>query len=419
MLFLLSIITYIDRVCIAVAGPRMQDDLNMSPQQWGWVIAAFALAYALFEIPTGSMGDRLGPRRVLTRIVVWWSFFTTLTGLAWNYLVLLPIRFLFGAGEAGAYPNSSASIAKWFPTTERARAVGLVWMASRVGGALTPFLVIPIQAAYGWRASFFLFGFLGIIWSIVWYKWYRDTPAEMPGVTKEELEEIGPPLSKSHHGLPWRIAIRKGNLWAIMFMYLTYCYGSFFFLSWLHTYLVRGRGYTEQALLLSTIPFILGALANLVGGFTSDFMVKKLGLRWGRRSVAMIGLGSAAGFTVVTILTDHQLLALLFLGLSYAGSDFMLPTAWAVCLDVGKRYAGAVTGAMNMAGQVGSFVSSVLFGYFVAMAAGWGYSARQQYDLPLIPMTVMLTISALLWLKIDPTEQLIPEEQTREERIAA
>jgi MFS family permease len=365
------------------------------------------------------MGDRLGPRRVLTRIVVWWSFFTTLTGLAWNYLVLLPIRFLFGAGEAGAYPNRSASIAKWFPTTERARAVGLVWMASRVGGALTPFLVIPIQAAYGWRASFFLFGFLGIIWSIVWYKWYRDTPAEMPGVTKEELEEIGPPLSKSHHGLPWRIAIRKGNLWAIMFMYMTYCYGSFFFLSWLHTYLVRGRGYTEQALLLSTIPFILGALANLVGGFTSDFMVKKLGLRWGRRSVAMIGLGSAAGFTVLTILTDHQLLALLFLGLSYAGSDFMLPTAWAVCLDVGKRYAGAVTGAMNMAGQVGSFVSSVLFGYFVAMAAGWGYSARQQYDLPLIPMTVMLTISALLWLKIDPTEQLIPEEQTREERIAA
>ena len=419
MLFLLSIITYIDRVCIAVAGPRMQDDLNISPQQWGWVIASFALAYAVFEIPTGSMGDRLGPRRVLTRIVVWWSFFTTLTGLAWSYLVLLPIRFLFGAGEAGAYPNSSASIAKWFPTTERARAVGLVWMASRVGGALTPFLVIPIQAAYGWRASFFLFGVLGVIWAAVWYKWYRDTPAEMPAVTKEELEEIGPPLSKSHHGLPWRIVLRKGNLWAIMFMYMTYCYGSFFFLSWLHTYLVRGRGFTEQALLLSTLPFILGALANLVGGFTSDFMVKKVGLRWGRRLVAMIGLSSAAGFTVLTILTDHQLLALLFLGLSYAGSDFMLPTAWAVCLDVGKRYAGAVTGAMNMAGQVGSFISSALFGYLVVMAAGWGYSAREQYDFPLIPMTVMLTISALLWLKIDPTEQLVPEEQIRDERIAA
>ena len=419
MLFLLSIITYIDRVCIAVAGPRMQDDLNMSPEQWGWVVAAFAIAYAVFEIPSGSMGDRIGPRKVLTRIVVWWSVFTTLTGLAWSYLVLLPIRFLFGAGEAGAYPNSSSSIAKWFPTVERARAHGLVWMASRVGGAVTPFLVIPIQRAYGWRASFFVFGFLGIIWAVAWYKWYRDTPSEMRGVTKQEMEEIGATPPKQHHGLPWGIALRRGNLWAIMFMYLTYCYGSFFFLSWLHTYLVRGRGFTEQALLLSTVPFVLGALANLVGGFTSDFMVKKLGLRWGRRSVAMIGLGSAAAFTILTMLTDHPYLALLFLGLSYAGSDFMLPTAWAVCLDVGKKYAGAVTGAMNTAGQIGSTISSVLFGYFVAMAGRWGYSAREQYDFPLIPMTVMLTVSALLWLKIDPAEQLIPEERSEEERIAA
>jgi MFS family permease len=383
------------------------------------VVGVFAIAYAAFEIPSGSMGDRIGPRKVLTRIVLWWSAFTTLTGLAWSYLVLLPVRFLFGAGEAGAYPNSSSSIAKWFPTVERARAHGLVWMASRVGGAVTPFLVIPIQKAYGWRASFFVFGFLGVIWAVVWYKWYRDTPAEKPGVTREELAEIGPPLAKSHHGLPWGIALRKGNLWAIMFMYLTYCYGSFFFLSWLHTYLVKGRGFTEQALLLSTIPFILGALANMTGGFVSDFMVKKWGLRWGRRSVAMIGLGSAAAFTVLTILTEHQYLALLFLGLSYAGSDFMLPTAWAVCLDVGKKYAGAVTGAMNTAGQIGSTISSVLFGYFVGMAGAWGFQAREQYNFPLIPMTVMLTISALLWLKIDPTEQLIPEEQTRDGLLAA
>jgi MFS family permease len=419
MLFLLSIITYIDRVCIAVAGPRIQDDLNLTPEQWGMVVAAFAIAYALFENPSGSMGDRIGPRKVLTRIVVWWSVFTTLTGLAWSYLVLLPIRFLFGAGEAGAYPNSSSSISKWFPTEERARAHGLIWMASRIGGAITPFLVIPIQAKFGWRASFFAFGFLGLIWAVGWYIWYRDTPEEKAGVTKAEMEEIGNPPGKTHHGLPWGIALRRGNLWAIMFMYLTYCYGSFFFLSWLHTYLVRGRGFTEQALLLSTVPFVLGALANLVGGYTSDFLVKKLGLRWGRRTVAMVGLGSAAVFTVLTLLTDNQMLALLFLGLSYAGSDFMLPTAWAVCLDVGKKYAGAVTGAMNMAGQVGSTISSIMFGQLVGMAAGWGYSARQQYDFPLIPMTVMLVVSALLWLKIDPTEQLIPEERSHEDRLAA
>lgn len=402
LLFLLSIITYIDRVCISVAGPRMQKDLTISASQWGWVVGVFAIAYAAFEIPSGAMGDRIGPRKVLTRIVIWWSAFTSFTGLAWNYRALLPIRFFFGMGEAGAYPNSSASISRWFPTVERARAHGLVWMASRIGGALSPFLVIPIQAAFGWRASFFCFGFLGILWAVVWYRWYRDYPSQMPEVTRQELEEIGSTSVPTRHGLPWSIALRRGNLWAIMLMYLTYCYGSFFFLSWLHTYLAKGRGFSEKDLLLSTLPFILGALANLAGGFTSDILVRKLGLKWGRRTVAIAGLGSAALFTVATILTQNKILALVFLALSYAGSDFMLPTAWAVCLDVGKKYAGAVTGTMNTAGQIGSFISSVLFGYFVE------YS--NSYDFPLIPMTGMLLISAALWLKIDPTEELIPEE---------
>ncbi|MCL4402635.1 MAG: MFS transporter [Acidobacteria bacterium] len=420
MLFLLSIITYIDRVCISVAGPRMQADLKMHPEQWGWVLGVFAIAYAAFEIPSGSMGDRTGPRRVLTRIVIWWSVFTSLTGLAWNYLVLLPVRFLFGAGEAGAYPNSSASISRWFPTAERARAHGLVWMASRVGGAVSPFLVIPIQMAWGWRASFFCFGFLGLIWAAAWYGWYRDHPSEKPQVTKAELEEIGAAAPGEKHSLPWRTALRRGNLWAIMVMYLTYCYGSFFFLSWMPTYLANGRGFSEKGLLFATLPFILGALANLSGGYTSDALVRKLGLKWGRRTVAMVGLGSAALFTVATIVTSDQYLGLVFLALSYAGSDFMLPTAWAVCLDVGKKYAGAVTGTMNTAGQIGSFISSVLFGYFVKLSGAWlpewGFPIRSglrdfRYDVPLVAMTVMLAISALLWLKIDPTSELIPEER--------
>ncbi|MBI3470948.1 MAG: MFS transporter [Candidatus Solibacter usitatus] len=409
LLFLLSIITYLDRVCIAVAGPRMQADLNMTPEQWGWVTGIFALSYAAFEIPSGAMGDRIGPRRVLTRIVIWWSAFTTFTGFARSYLHLLPIRFLFGAGEAGAYPNSSSSIAKWFPVAERARAHGIVWMASRIGGAVSPLLVIPIQRAYGWRASFYVFGIAGLVWAAVWYTWYRDRPSEKPGVSLREAEEIGPEPPRGAHGLPWGIALGSRNLWTIMLMYCTYCYGSFFFLSWLQTYLVKGRGFTETGLMLSTLPFILGALANLGGGFTSDAMVRKFGLKNGRRTVAIFGLGCAALFTVATILTKDKYVALVFLALSYAGSDFMLPTAWAVCLDVGKKYAGAVTGAMNTAGQIGSTISSVLFGYLVTYAGG-------DYNFPLIPMTVMLTVSALLWLKIDPTEQLIPEGEEQAAR---
>ena len=204
LLFLLSIITYLDRVCISVAGPRMQADLGIDPTGWGWVVGAFTLSYAAFEIPSGAWGDRYGPRKVLTRIVLWWSLFTTLTGAVSvisgalsvvtgtvsTFAVLLAIRFFFGAGEAGAYPNSASAISKWFPTHERARATGTVWMASRIGGALTPLIVVPIQVAFGWRATFYVFGILGLIWCCVWYWWYRDYPFEKEGVTKAEMDEI-------------------------------------------------------------------------------------------------------------------------------------------------------------------------------------------------------------------------------------
>ena len=398
-LFLLSMITYIDRVCISVAGPRMQADLGMTPTSFGWLVGAFAISYAAFEVPGGMLGDKYGPRSVLTIVIWWWSVFTTLTGMVSNYVLLLITRFFFGAGEAAAYPVASTAVSRWFPTTERARATGLVWMASRVGGAVSPLLIVPLQMRYGWRVSFYLFGILGVIWGVAWYWWFRDYPSEKAGVSKQELDEIGAPTRAERHSLPWGIAIRKGNLWALMFMYFTYCYASFFFLSWLQTYLVKGRGFREKDLLLSTLPFVLGALANLAGGITSDYMVKKVGLKWGRRSCAIVGLGLAAVFTVATLLTEAKIPALIFLALSYAGSDFMLPSAWATCMDIGKKYAGAVTGAMNTAGQVGSFLSSVLFGYLVTMSGS--------YDVPLIPMAVMLVISAVMWLKINPTEQLV------------
>ena len=402
LLSLLSIITYVDRVCISVAGPAMQKDLDISPEQWGWVVAAFAIAYAVFEIPSGAMGDTIGPRKTLSRIVLWWSAFTTFTGLVSNYFVLLGTRFLFGAGEAGAYPNSSATISRWFPVTERARAHGVVWMASRVGGAISPLLVIPIQTKYGWRASFLTFGSLGVIWTFVWYLWFRDNPRDKAGVTQTEIDEIGVPKVASHGGMPWRHVLKSTNLWWIMIMYHTYCWGSFFYLSWLHTFLVKGRGFDNSDVLrYSWLPFAFGGTANFCGGLASDYLVKRWGLVWGRRSVGMIGLGVSAFFIAATMFTEDKLLSVLFLALGYAGSDFMLPVAWAVCLDVGRKHAGAVSGAMNTAGQLGSTLTSIAFGY---LAGSYGYNA------PLVPMAVMTAISALLWLKIDPSIQLIPED---------
>jgi MFS family permease len=386
----------------------MQSDLGISPERWGWVTGVFAIAYALFEIPTGAMGDRTGPRKILKRIVVWWSAFTTLTGAVSNYFVLLIVRFLFGAGEAGAYPNSSASISRWFPKTERARASGIVWMASRVGGVLTPFIVYPIQARWGWRASFLAFGFLGVIWAVGWYFWYRDTPGEKKGVSKAELEEIqagqAVTASATHHGLPWAHVLRRGQFWTLLLMYHTYCWGSYFFVSWLHTFLAKGRGFTEGDLLkYSSLPFLFGGCATLLGGLTSDYLTKRIGLKLGRRIVGASGLAFSAIFMISVLFTEDKLASVLLLSLAYAGSDFMLPVSWAVCLDIGRKHAGAVSGSMNMAGQFGSFLSSVAFGYLI--------KSFGTFNAILPPMAGMLVVSAVLFLLIDPTKELVPEEK--------
>ena len=412
LLFLLSIITYVDRVCIAVAGPRMQQDLGITPELWGWVVGVFAISYAAFEIPSGALGDRIGPRKVLARIVVWWSVFTSLTGAVSSYGWLLVARFMFGAGEAGAYPNSSSTISRWFPAAERARAHGLVWMASRLGGAISPLLVIPIQTRWGWRASFWIFGIVGCIWAWVWYWWFRNTPAEKPSITEAELNEIGAGPPAKHESLPWRRVLRNRNFLALLLMYHTYCWGAYFFISWMPTFLAQGRGFSEADLkTYSWIPFCFGALANLAGGFVSDRLVRRVGLRWGRRIVGLVGQTTAAVFMLATVLTDDKLTSVIFLGFALAGSDFMLPVAWAVCLDVGRKYAGAVSGAMNTAGQIGSFLTSVVFGYLVG--------AFGSYNAPLVPGAAMLLVSAALWLKIDPTEQLVKEPVTQPVGAAA
>jgi len=402
VLGIFAVITFVDRVCISVAAVDVQHDLGLTPAQWGWVLGAFVLAYSIFEIPTGMMGDRIGPRRVLARIVTWWSGFTILSGLATGFWTLVTARFLFGAGEAGAYPNCSAAIARWFPRAERARAQGFIWMASKLGAGLAPLMVIPIQQAYGWRMSFFLFGGIGIIWALGWYLWFRDNPAEVAKVTPEERQEIGPPAGKQHEPLPWKIALRQPNLWWIMLMYHTHCWPAFFFLTWLHVFLEKGRGFTKAELLqLSWIPFVCGACSNLLGGIVSDLLQKRLGLRWARRAVGMLGHGLSAIFIVCAFLTEDKIWTVVFLALAYAGSDFMLPVAWAVCLDVGGKYAGAITGAMNTAGQAGSFLSTVLFGYIV--------TATSSYSAPLVPIIVMSFISTIVWLKIDAEKNLIPE----------
>jgi MFS family permease len=400
LLVLLSVITYLDRVCISVAGKTMQEDLRLTPSEWGWVLGAFALAYGIFEVPMGALGDRVGPRRVLTRIVIWWSAFTGLTGVASGFWQLVTTRFLFGAGEAGAFPNPSAAIGRWFPSVERAGAQGFVWMATRVGGALSPVLVIPLQQAVGWRASFWIFGAFGVAWGLVWFWWFRDHPDEKRGIPPAEIAELGAVrITNSIDPVPWREIVRWRNLGWIMVMYFAYVWGSFFYLSWLFTFLENGRGFSKTELMAwSWLPFVLGGCANLIGGVTSDWLARRIGLKWGRRLIGMSGLGASALLIGAATLTQHKVLTVVLLALGFASSDFMLPVAWAVCLDVGGRRVGIVSGAMNTAGSAAAFASAVAFGYIVGITGN--------YDAPLVLIAVLTAVAALVWLRINPVETL-------------
>ena len=401
LLILLFAITYIDRVCISVAGPRIQEALHIDPLGWGWVTAMFTLSYGLFEIPTGALGDRIGPRRVLTRVVLWWSVFTSLTGMVSNYSQLLIARLCFGAGEAGAFPNAAIVVSRWFPATQRASMSGVLLMASQIGGAIAPLLVVPIQIRYGWRASFYLFGVLGVLWSAIWYWWFRDSPAEKPGVSAVELAETAHLPAASHRGFPWSAALRSESVLALMGAAFCYVYVYNFFQTWFHTFLVKGRGFTEASLVSSALPYVVAAFANLTGGAASDALVRRLGPKRGRRSIGIAGLGTAGLCTIAVMLTSNQLLTIVLLSLVYGAITFQQSGVFGVCLDIGRKHAGSVVGLMNTSAQAGGLVASVAYGYIVERFGS--------YDAPFVPMAGLLFVGALLWLKIDASEDLNAE----------
>ena len=401
LLILLFAITYIDRVCISVAGPRIQEALHIDPLGWGWVTAMFTLSYGLFEIPTGALGDRIGPRRVLTRVVLWWSVFTSLTGMVSNYSQLLIARLCFGAGEAGAFPNAAIVVSRWFPATQRASMSGVLLMASQIGGAIAPLLVVPIQIRYGWRASFYLFGVLGVLWSAIWYWWFRDSPAEKPGVSAVELAETAHLPAASHRGFPWGVALRSESVLALMGAAFCYVYVYNFFQTWFHTFLVKGRGFTEGSLVFSALPYVVAAFANLTGGAASDALVRRLGPKRGRRSIGIAGLGTAGLCTIAVMLTSNQLVTIVLLSLVYGAITFQQSGVFGVCLDIGRKHAGSVVGLMNTSAQAGGLVASVAYGYIVERFGS--------YDAPFVPMAGLLFLGALLWLKIDASEDLNAE----------
>lgn len=404
LLTVISVITFLDRINISVAGATMMRELQLSESQWGWVLSLFILSYGLFQIPLGALGDQKGQRKILSLVVLWWSVFTIFTGMAGGFISLLLVRFMFGIGEAGAYPCMTGTVSKWFPKSEIGKAQGYIWAASRIGGALTPFVVIPLLLTVGWRVVFYMMGGIGVIWVIIWFLWFRDEPAMLKGIKPAELDEIkeGKVIAEKVT-VPWKQILKKKQFWLLLSMYWFYVWGSWFFFSWFPTFLEKGRGFEKTQLTYAiAIPFLMGVIGNISGGYLTDKLSKKYGLKIGRRLLGVSGLAVSSIFMFLAGFIPGKIQVFIFLSLCFGVMDLMLPSAWAICVDIGKKHAGVISGAMNTAGNISGFICAVVFGYIV--------ESTGNYNFPLYIISGMMMISAFLFLQLDPTKELVPEE---------
>jgi sugar phosphate permease len=410
LLFALTNITYLDRLCISAAAPAITSAFNFSPSQMGYIFSAFTLAYAFFEIPSGWLGDYFGTRKALTRIVLWWSIFTALTAAATGFGSLILVRFLFGAGEAGAFPNIARSISRWFPSSHQGRALSVAFVGNALGAAISTPLVFILVERQGWRLPFVEFGAVGVVWAAVWYWWFRDRPEEHPSVDAEELKFIrsdqveADDLGHTRH-VPWATLLRSTNLALICAMYFAFGYALYFYITWLPTYLLKARGFSSNyAGFFSALPWLASACGFWLGGLLTDYLVRRTGrLKIGRCAVGAVGLLSSAMALIAVVLTADRVAAACLIAVAAFFQMMTGGAAWSVCLDVGRRNAGVVTGCMNMVGNIGGSISAILVGYSVEKLDSW--------DIPFYVTAGVLAIGVLMWLLIDPQRSVLGDQR--------
>jgi ACS family glucarate transporter-like MFS transporter len=391
-------VTYLDRNCISILAPQIQEDLGLSRIQMGWVFTSFAIAYAAFEIPSAWWGQKIGTRRVLTRIVAWWSIFTMATAAVFNYPSILITRFLFGAGEAGAWPNAARTFSLWIPGRERGRVQGVFFAGAFLVGGLTPLLVWLFEPLLGWRGVFLLFGCVGFVWAAAWYRWFRDDPTQHSGVNEAEVELIvANRVVRDHHPQPGALArlARNGSAWALPFRaslaYFSNSYGSYFVMTWLPSYLVEARGFASTELaLFAGLPLVLSAGSALAGGVITDFLSQKFGLQIGRTGVGVVGYAIAGGAMLMAANAQEARSAAVILAVAFAFSMIPLASHWACAIEIGRDNAGVLGGTMNTVGQVGSLTSPLIAAFLVDRFSNWA--------LPLYVMAGLYAFSAICWL---------------------
>jgi MFS family permease len=395
----LAMVTYLDRACIGAMMPTISAELGLNPRQVGWVFMAFSLSYAMFEIPTARWADRLGARSVLTRIVSWWSVFTLATATAGSYPALLSARFLFGAGEAGAWPCVARVMSRWIPRRTRGTAKGIFFAGAYASAAVTAAIVPPLLVHMSWRTILVAFGCLGFVWILGWRRWFRDEPNTHPAANEAERALIladRPPEAPHPRGWRfWRGLLGQRNVLLLCVAYMPNCAMFYFCISWLPTYLFERHGFKAADLgKVAALPLALAIVTQFLGGFFSDQIARRYGLAAGRRVPAALGYLLAAACIFAATATNEPITAAVLI--AFAVGTCMLTTApsWSTCVDIGGEHSATVGATMNTAGQIAAIVSSPVIGYSLAWFHDW--------NLPFRLLGGLFLVGAACWLFVDP-----------------
>ena len=401
--FLLSVLLYIDRVVISVAESNIRADLSLSETQMGWVLSVFALGYALFQTPAGILADRFGPRRILSAVVTFWSIFTALTGAAFGFISMLFYRFIFGVGEAGAFPGIARAVFSWIPMNERGIIHGINFSGSRLGAAFALPLVASLIAVVGWRMTFVIFGVIGVVWAVFWYYWFRDDPTQHQSISEQELSHILENRQQvdasEKAGISLGALLSSKNMWLAMGQYFCSNFTFFFALTWLFPHVKTTYGLEGvEAAFYSSAPLVAGAVGNWFSGWLVDRVYANGHWKLSRTVPAAVGFALAAIGLVGSVYMDTVGSAIFFLSIAIFGADMTLSPSWSFCVDIGQRNSGAVSGTMNMAGNIGSFITALAFPYLFA----WTESTT-----PFFFIGATLNVVAIaLWMMMQPQRKL-------------
>ena len=410
LLCLMYLICFADRVIISVVAPLISKEFGFDKVTMGYIFSAFVSAYAVGQIPGGWLGDRFGPRKVLSFIVTFWSLMTIATGRAFNFLSFVVIRFVFGFTEGGAYPTATRAMQLWYTKAERGLVQGLTHGASRVGGAIVAPVAVTILSIWGWRAVFNVFGVIGILWAILFYCVYRDRPEDNKWVNEAELAHIRGGDSEGQirpHGerksktvVPWKSLLSSPNLWYVVGPWVCWNYAIYFFLTWLPVYLIEYRHFPLKSIaIFASLPLFAGALGDAVGGVVTDAVYRLTKrLKFARRAIAVPALLAAAGLMIPAATTTNPYIAVWCLVAAQFFLECVQGPQWSLPMDVGGEFSGTVSGIMNGCGNMAGALSPIVFGFLVQ---------RGMWQAPFFVTATILLIGATIWIFLtDPNKQV-------------